>query len=129
MILIRIDSNRIHRDRLDLERIRQGQLVDASLHVSSFPTAIVNGAISQYLYSCTKRQQKLLLEAWAEAGVLANAHNEWWPGSKCRGSINLEHKSYPTDEYLFLEPQYRLLCSTSLLSLPSLPLSLFFLTF
>lgn len=88
MILIRIDSNRIHRDRLDLERIRQGQLVDASLHVSSSPTAIVNGAISQYLYSCTKRQQKLLLEAWAEAGVLANAHNEWWPGSKWQAAMS-----------------------------------------
>lgn len=58
-------------------------------YISPLSTAVTMGAISPYLYSCTKRQQVLLREAWAEAGVLADAHNQWWPGGKWQAAMSL----------------------------------------
>ncbi|RWQ91863.1 hypothetical protein C8Q69DRAFT_515146 [Paecilomyces variotii] len=60
------------------------------------------GAISPYLYSCTKRQQVLLREAWAEAGVLADAHNQWWPGGKWQAAMSLYLGPKSKDDYSFV---------------------------
>ncbi|MCJ1264686.1 hypothetical protein MMC22_004560 [Lobaria immixta] len=56
--------------------------ITAALARSASPTkapVVRRSAINPYLYGCSDKQKATAIEAWTEAGTLADAHVQWIP--------------------------------------------------